>query len=174
MNCQSMKSILSRYADHEASERERVEVEQHVGSCPACASYLHEMEALNGLMAAPAPIEASSYLWLRVKQGIVAAQPERRWLLARWRPVYLSLAAGAVVVVCLFTAQQLSNSVFFASRTNPAGSLTVEQVIEDSGNDDWADVPGLPDSADHDYNGNLSTPVHCDGDSQVPVPETGR
>jgi len=112
---------LSRYADHELGDSERAEVDRHLEFCSDCTSYLNGLQALAELMPASTPIEGSPYLWLRIRQRIHETQVSGARIGFGWfRRVLMPAAGAAIVVVAMFTAGQLGQTVFNGARDSVA------------------------------------------------------
>jgi anti-sigma factor RsiW len=104
MNCQDVQQLLSAYADGELDLVHSLQVEEHLGSCPACAQSEKNLRSLHTALAAPslryaapaalrAQIHASLDEAALVTAGKRPGASREAWL----RPV--ALAAGFLVMI---------------------------------------------------------------------------
>ncbi len=73
MNCECMEELLSLYAEGEASSEERLQVEEHLNSCPSCADLLLALSEARASLRAIPELEVSTELRARLY-----AIPKRR------------------------------------------------------------------------------------------------
>jgi hypothetical protein len=128
MKCARIAKELSAYLDGEVTLSARVEIEAHLGSCPACQQRLAELRKLATGVAAQPQAQPSPRFLSEVRAKISGAEPaaeKSRWFDVVFHPVWLKVPLEAVaVVVLLFTAGML----LLPSRPQPAervsGALT--------------------------------------------------
>ena len=112
MNCKNVKKNLVLFLENELPEERRVEMQNHLKTCPDCSRLLEEFSQLWGTLEHRERIQPSPYFWTRLKQRIVEYEEGRKpvlgWFegLVRWaRP-----AVGvAVLLICVFLGYSLGN-----------------------------------------------------------------
>jgi anti-sigma factor RsiW len=126
MSCKRIRPHLSRYADAELSDREQGQVEQHIMQCPTCSAELDVYRALNQLLVAPEPIEASPYLLSRIQRQLSQSRrASRETIFVRLRPVLIPLTGAALVVLALVVSTQLSRTIITGSRDAAVNTINL-------------------------------------------------
>ena len=112
MNCKNVKKNLVSFLENELLEEQRVQMEKHLKTCPACSHLLEEFSQLWGTLGHREEIQPSPYFWTRLKQRIIeyekGEKPVFGWLegvARRARPAVVV----AVLVVCVFVGYTLGN-----------------------------------------------------------------
>lgn len=114
MDCEHIKELLLGYIDNEISDNERMLVDDHLSSCPACAMELEALAATESKLRqayqeVTAGVSPSAGAWQMIKNKVEAKQStgERdadriglRWgWLFNWRhPVWRTAVAGAAML----------------------------------------------------------------------------
>lgn len=149
--------VISRYADGELDDRARAQLERHLESCAACAVQLQEYRAVSSALTAPAPIQASPYLWTQVQRRLHERSAPRGFRrLVAWRPVATALAGAALIVLALVTAGQLRRTIIQSEReaaiqaVNPptdegTAPASIQEVSPGVSEDDTLEEPLTPD-----------------------------
>jgi anti-sigma factor RsiW len=70
MNCSQVQKRLSAYIDGEITEKERILISKHLGSCPSCTEELNAIKALGTVMNDLDHITVPAYFRAHVKQRI--------------------------------------------------------------------------------------------------------
>jgi len=134
--------------DNELSDHEKTQLEHHTHICPSCAAELQGYLAINRLLVPPEPIEASPWLWTRIRQRLSDSGEARRVsVFARLRPILIPVAGVAAVVIAVITAGQLTQTINVSSRN--AAVETVNLQREDATTPVW-NQSVVPDSAEDD------------------------
>lgn len=97
MNCAEAGERLSEYVCQDLTPEQRVEVEDHLGGCPACAEQVTQMRAVSTwLERQQTPLPAAlSPVPLLVRQAGELRHQARRW---RWRAAAAAAVAAAALV----------------------------------------------------------------------------
>ncbi len=109
MKCTEIDHFVDPFIDDEFDERERAEVEMHLGACPACRQNVEVQGILRQRVREVATeVSAPARLRARVLAELEACQVTHRggWAMGRWRS--LSLASVGVVLLGLGLALMLS------------------------------------------------------------------
>ncbi|MDH7602345.1 MAG: zf-HC2 domain-containing protein [Armatimonadota bacterium] len=111
MNCGKVQASISDYVDGRLPERETLEFEKHIGSCPICAGELDEtrrmVSALRSLAVPRSPVD----LWPQVRESIQAAErPAPAWSFLV-RPVLIAPAAIAAAAAAAMLILPLPKQV---------------------------------------------------------------
>ncbi len=104
MNCQDVQHLLSAYADGELDLVHSLQVEEHVGTCAACAAAEKNLRSVHTALAAPSLRYAAP---AALRDRILAAQEEAPVGTAGGQPVAqreawlrpIALAAGFLVMI---------------------------------------------------------------------------
>jgi hypothetical protein len=96
--CGEYNEILSAYLDGELSPSERVDLLQHMASCPECRAALDEYRAIGSRLRALPPVQVPESLTASVYMHTVDAPP-RRLLVLTNRMAYPAAAIAAVLMV---------------------------------------------------------------------------
>ena len=140
-SCSSISKLLERYFDQEVTDRERVLVEGHLHSCPACRDALKSLEELSTFIKVPveAAIQKEDFPWvwqkiereIRLQKKLTWWQSLRSWIdispLFR-RKVWIP-AVATVVVLLFITAQ-----IIFKQTPSYAEASVVEYVESETDN----------------------------------------
>ena len=104
MKCEDVSKSLIAYLDRRANSAERVEMEAHLSSCPACWTRAEEYRKLWGVLDEVPGIEPSFAFDAKVRQRI-AAEPKPRWF--RWLVPQprLAIAVALLAVLCVWIAK---------------------------------------------------------------------
>jgi len=148
MKCKNVKKNLVLFLGNDLSEERRVEMENHLKTCPDCSHLLEGFSQLWGTLEDREKIEASPYFWTRLKQRITEYEEGRRpvlgWLggLVGWaRPA----VAVAALLICIFLGYSLGN--FPQSVNGQTASqvdertLALEQFFDSHNLDPLIDLP---------------------------------
>lgn len=112
MNCEKVKKSLVFFLENDLPQKQRIEMEEHLKTCPYCSGLLEEFSQLWGTLEQREKIPPSPYFWTRLKARIVEYEEGRKpawgWLggLVRWTRPAMALA---VLLVCIFTGYNLGN-----------------------------------------------------------------
>jgi anti-sigma factor RsiW len=102
-SCDRIREQLSLYAVGGLSRRSRARIENHLRSCPACASELTALARTGDLLGAIAPHSAPAALLESVRREVLARpRPAARTLPRRTWRLALAATALAVLVVGIF------------------------------------------------------------------------
>ncbi len=98
MTCKKYERLLVSYLDDELSEKDRKEVEDHIGSCPVCKEQARRLglglEVFRSIEAHEPATELSPYLPARIAARAVEARRSQRL----WR-LRFGFAFGAMTLV---------------------------------------------------------------------------
>ncbi|MEO0108656.1 MAG: zf-HC2 domain-containing protein [candidate division WOR-3 bacterium] len=110
--CPSAPELL-RYADRELDDTQRRTLEKHLSSCPRCTALVSEYQEVDALLVTPEPIPVGPDVWAGIRRRITQpAQTRAIRIPARLLPRYvLPLAAAALVVLAVFTARMLQETI---------------------------------------------------------------
>lgn len=106
MECKSIQKKLSAYIDDILSPQEKMMVDEHLRTCPACASALSDLKKTVGLIKNLEEVEPPAWMTQKIMARIRAeAQPKKGLLQRLFYPLYIKLPVGAIatVVVALTT-----------------------------------------------------------------------
>jgi hypothetical protein len=127
MNCKDVKNNLVFFLENELPEKQRIEMEIHLKSCPDCSRLLEEFSLLWEGLQQRERIQPSPYFWTRLKQRIIEYEEGRKPVFG-WIEGLIRLTRPAVVVaamlICIFLGYSLGN---FPQQVN---GQTVSQVDE--------------------------------------------
>ena len=141
ISCSSVSKVLEKYFDQEVTDKERVAVEDHLHSCPACQDALKSQEELSTIIRVPVEeaIQKEDFPWvwqkiereIRLQRKLTWWQSLRSWLdvspLLR-RKVWIP-ALATVVVLLFITAQ-----IIFKKTPSYADASVVEYVESQTDN----------------------------------------
>jgi hypothetical protein len=96
--CGEYNEILSAYLDGELSPAERVDLLQHMATCPQCRAALEEYRAVGTRIRALPPVQVPESLTASVYMHTVDAPPRRLQVLTN-RMAYPAAAIAAVLMV---------------------------------------------------------------------------
>jgi anti-sigma factor RsiW len=116
-----VESVINDYVDGALAPRERVDVERHLDSCPACRQLVADLQEITRAATTLEPHEPPARAWSRIVRAIaleagrapVVARASR----ARW------LAVAAALVLATFVG--LRFSPFGARRTTPDAPASI-------------------------------------------------
>jgi len=104
MNCDELRDHYELYAMGLAEEPESGEIRAHLErDCPTCVPAMRRARELMALLGATAPPAQPP---ARLRRRILAAvtdEPARRW---SWTPVWVAVAAAAVIAAFFFNARE--------------------------------------------------------------------
>ncbi|MBI2535380.1 MAG: zf-HC2 domain-containing protein, partial [Gemmatimonadetes bacterium] len=93
---------LSEYLDGELSATERLQIEEHLGGCPACRETLDELRVVVARAASLEDGAPERDLWPAVAERIGAARPEvEQPAGGRWRRLRLTLTVPQLAAAAL-------------------------------------------------------------------------
>lgn len=125
MSCPRAAEIMSLVLEEEATPDERLELQAHLATCPACSAEWRALQAVEGLLGRAQPVEPPPSLAFGVMQQVARhRQSQARW--QRLRSL-LYLLAGALA---LATAPVLL--IVSALERNPSAAHALASI--------WADV----------------------------------
>jgi hypothetical protein len=139
--CSSVSKLLEKYFDREVTERERLLVEGHLQSCPACRDALTSMEGLRTLIKTPVE-EATQqedfpWVWQKIEREIRLQEKVSWWQSLRsWMdlsPLFekkVWIPAVATVIVLLF----ISTQVIFKKIPSYSDASVIEYIESESHN----------------------------------------
>ncbi len=140
-SCSSVSKLLEKYFDREVTDRERLLVEGHLQSCPACRDALTSMEGLRTLIKTPVE-EATQqedfpWVWQKIEREIRLQQKVSWWQSLRsWMdlsPLFekkVWIPAVATVIVLLF----ISTQVIFKKIPSYSDASVIEYIESESHN----------------------------------------
>jgi len=140
-SCSSVSKLLEKYFDREVTERERLLVEGHLQSCPACRDALTSMEGLRTLIKTPVE-EATQqedfpWVWQKIEREIRLQEKVSWWQSLRsWMdlsPLFekkVWIPAVATVIVLLF----ISTQVIFKKIPSYSDASVIEYIESESHN----------------------------------------
>jgi len=140
-SCSSVSKLLEKYFDREVTERERLLVEGHLQSCPACRDTLTSMEGLRTLIKTPVE-EATQqedfpWVWQKIEREIRLQEKVSWWQSLRsWMdlsPLFKKkvwIPAVATVIVLLF----ISTQVIFKKIPSYSDASVIEYIESESHN----------------------------------------
>jgi anti-sigma factor RsiW len=100
VDCDELRPLLPGYADGELDLIHILQVERHLGDCPACSEELQRQQALRQALRDPALYHrAPPGLAERVRSALPRPVRPRAWRTSRWR--WAALAAAVAVAVLL-------------------------------------------------------------------------
>jgi len=123
MNCKKVLSRLQAYVDEEVPAILRKEMDEHLGSCPACRSCIESVrnveEALDTLTVPPLPQEFCARVMEEAKLRVPSAKERESFFPQDWQPlrwffdlsVPLRLAACTAVLLACFLGMFMSKEV---------------------------------------------------------------
>ncbi|MBV8641255.1 MAG: anti-sigma factor [Verrucomicrobia bacterium] len=100
MNCEEAHRFLDAYVDRELDLHRRLEIEEHLSSCPSCRSLAREIKEFRSFFAASAPYQAPPQLRAKVLAVMRQDRAKPTFNLLRQPWVY----AAGVVVLSVFLA----------------------------------------------------------------------
>ncbi len=131
--CQRFKDTLFDLLDHEIDPQRKKQLQNHIGSCPACARLLHRLQVLRSCLLHLQPVQASDTFQLLLRERLRREMKRgyKRSAIApsgvvRWIPA-VGLAA-AMVVIGLMLRDRDGNQ---AAPSPPFKSLPVASGIMD-------------------------------------------
>ncbi len=140
-SCSSVSKLLEKYFDREVTDRERLLVEGHLQSCPACRDALTSMEGLRTLIKTPVE-EATQqedfpWVWQKIEREIRLQEKVSWWQSLRsWMdlsPLFekkVWIPAVATVIVLLF----ISTQVIFKKIPSYSDASVIEYIESESHN----------------------------------------
>jgi anti-sigma factor RsiW len=111
---------LSEYLDGELAATERVQIEEHLGGCPACREMLAELRAVVARAKSLEDGAPGRDLWPGVAARIGAARPEVEQVIGgRWRRQRLTLSVPQLAAAALALMAVSAGSVWLARPRPP-------------------------------------------------------
>ncbi len=130
MDCKNVKKSLIPLLENELPGERRVEIENHLKSCPDCSRLLEEFRLLWDTVEHREKVQSSPHFWIRLKQRVIEYEEGRRpvwgWFgeLVGWaRPAF----AVAALLVCVFLGYSLGN--FPQSANGQTGYQVDERTV---------------------------------------------
>ena len=123
MNCKKVLSRLQAYVDEEVPALLRDEIDEHLGSCPACRSRIESIreirDALNVLTLPPLPQEFSARVMAEARRKAPLVKGKKSFFPMEWQPlrwlfdlsVPLRLAACTMVLMACFLGMFMSKEI---------------------------------------------------------------
>ena len=112
MDCKNVKKNLVLFLENDLPGERRVEIENHLKSCPDCSRLLEEFSLLWEGVEHREKVQPSPHFWIRLQQRITeyeeGKEPILGWLggLVGWaRPAF----AVAALLICVFLGYSLGN-----------------------------------------------------------------
>ena len=104
MSCQTTQKLLDGYLDGELDLVRNVEIEEHLGDCPACSEAYENRQALRSAVRAGAPyFKAPAALEKRVRSAVrEASKAEPAPRVGSWRWLSVATVAAAVILVLVW------------------------------------------------------------------------
>ena len=148
MNCKSVKENLVFFLEHELPEERRMQMENHLKSCPDCSRLLEEFSQVwEGVQRGR--IQPSPYFWTRLKQRMVEYEQGRNpvfgWIGGLIRLTRPGVAVAAALV-CIFLGYSLGN---FPQQVNgqtvppvEEGAVAVQEFFDSDYLDPLTDFAG--------------------------------
>lgn len=118
MSCSRMENKILGYVDGRLKESERLEVEKHLASCPACRLRVTEFRAVSSLLDELPVIEPSPAFDLRVHARVAALPVKQSWW-ASFMPAPRVAIAAAMLLLA---------TVWVGTRPNPQPQIAQEDV----------------------------------------------
>ena len=97
MNCEKYQELISCLLDGEISPEEKIELENHIASCPQCRAMYEDFVALSGMMG-ESMADVPDSLHEKIMSGVRSAKKVKKPAIIRLRP-YMAAAACFVVVI---------------------------------------------------------------------------
>ncbi len=98
MTCEEIRDLLSPYADGELDLVQGMDIDRHLGECPACAAALERTRSLSEALRDPALYyQATTDLHRRVRT--LGQKVSGRGTYLPWRPIIAAVAAAVLLVV---------------------------------------------------------------------------
>jgi hypothetical protein len=96
-NKDKMRELISTYLDTEATEQERLQVEQHLRVCADCAKYYRELKNLRGVMGKLGADELSPDSQQKIRNDFLGGKLKREAVMKR----KILVSAGSVALTLL-------------------------------------------------------------------------
>jgi anti-sigma factor RsiW len=120
MSCSRMEKKIMGYVDGRLKEGERLEMEKHLSTCPACQLRVNEFRAVNVLLDELPMIEPSAAFDVRM-QSRVAAEPAKQSWWAWFAPSpRVVLAASMLLLAMLWLGSRPADS--------PLSAVDIEKI----------------------------------------------
>jgi anti-sigma factor RsiW len=128
MNCQDVQNLLHPYSDGELDLVRNLEIEQHLGTCPACAQQEKSLRSLRAALSAPslyhsAPAALRTRMQLEPPSSVPVVERQRFARGEKW--MWATIAAGILLVVGV----SVTLGVLLSRTTEPAGGRLENWVI---------------------------------------------
>jgi anti-sigma factor RsiW len=102
MNCQDVQNLLHPYSDGELDLVRNLEIEEHLGTCPACAEQEKSLRSLRAVLSAPSlyyAAPATLRARLQVAPASSSAVVERQPIAPGANWMWATIAAGILLLV---------------------------------------------------------------------------
>ena len=119
MNCNSLEALLIEYLDGRLAAANRAAVEEHLGSCAACAGRVEGFRVVSRSLEGWEAPEISPWFQTRLRQRI-AQEAERRSWLGSLRLLLRPAYALGIAAILLAGSLVLWNARPASSRLTPA------------------------------------------------------
>ena len=140
-SCSSISRLLGKYFDQEATDKQRLLVENHLQDCTACQDALKSMEELRALIKSPVEEalqkEDFPWVWQNIERQIRLQEKQPWWESIRsWldisplfkRKVWIPAVATAVVLFFITT------QIIFRNTSSYPDASVVEYVESETNN----------------------------------------
>jgi anti-sigma factor RsiW len=128
MNCQDVQNLLHPYSDGELDLVRNLEIEEHLGTCPACAEQEKSLRSLRAVLSAPSlyyAAPATLRARLQVAPASSSAVVERQPIAPGANWMWATIAAGILLVVGV----SATLGVLLSRATESAGGRLEDWVI---------------------------------------------
>jgi anti-sigma factor RsiW len=128
MICQDVQNLLHPYSDGELDLVRNLEIEQHLGTCPACADQEKSLRSLRELLSSPSLYHAAPAALrarLQVAHASSSAVVERQPIAGGKNWMWATIAAGVLLLVGV----SATLGVLLLQTTEPAGGRLENWVI---------------------------------------------
>ena len=109
MSCSRMENKILGYVDGRLKESERLEVEKHLATCPACRLRVNEFRAVSDLLDELPVIDPSPAFDLRVHARVAALPVKQSWWAAFLPAPRVAIAAAMLVMATVWVGTRPNN-----------------------------------------------------------------
>ena len=113
MNCNYIKNSIIDYLEGNISEKERVEIENHLPGCEKCRILVKEVSSIWNDMVSPSEPEISPFFWQKLQRRILEYERSERWYIKIIENPFKYLkpvTVGLLFAVGVFFGYELGNS----------------------------------------------------------------
>jgi len=131
MSCKKWKKKLSSYLDNEVSYRERLKIEKHLKSCPACFNEFKQLERVHRLVQSIQPEKPRPGFYERLSERLSQEKLTLREKLVGWRYSWqLSFPRVGKIAVAISAVMLLSVS-FYIWRSSISYEVNIKVFEEE-------------------------------------------